>query len=159
MNPKNTAVRRLQAQAGKSDLLQFWYTYTLNIGQQAIAGTFTNSLANNTSGTATTQIQADSTFLLQYLTGVLIPTDGSGILAIATANAQIQITDTSSGATLFDVPLYVGNVLGTGQLPFVSPVARLFPANSALQLTLQNNTGKTIVAQFALLGQKLYEQG
>lgn len=113
------------------------------------------SFANLLNGTATTgaiQIQADSDFELQKLTCYDATPAGQGALPLAT----IQLTDTGTGRQLFNTPIIIPAVFGSGQLPFILPVTRLFTANSTLQVQVSNVSGATLNLELCFLGSKLY---
>lgn len=107
-------------------LTQF-FTYTM-----PFAG-----VASLASATAQLQIDASSDFLVVSQSFAAI--DDTTTLAVASA-ALIQVNDSGSGTTLWNVATPITNLFGTAQLPFLLPMPRLFTANATMTGTLTNQT-------------------
>ena len=115
-------------------------------------GTTFLALANGAALTQSIQIQADSDFELQKLTCFDGTPNGQGGHPLAT----IQLIDTGTGRQLFNTPQLIPTVFGTGELPFILPVTRLFTANSVLQVQVSNLSGAQMDLYLSFLGAKIY---
>jgi len=119
--PANQMQSQLQTSGQSTEqYLKTFFTYNLLFASVASAATASASL----------QIQASSDFLIQALSFTCFDLTTHG--AITAPQCTIQLTDTGSSATLFDQPIPITNVFGTGQFPFVLPVPKLMVANSSL---------------------------
>lgn len=120
-----------------------------------------SSLAANTSTVGNINIQADSDFMLQKLTAFA---DIAG--AAQTANnrvlplATMQITDSGSGRNLFEEAVAIPAIMGTGELPFILPTPKLFPARSTIQVTVANFSASTTYnVRLSFIGYKVFRTG
>jgi hypothetical protein len=118
---------------GNSDNGAAWndfYVYDNGIGLSIPAGQATQQVI---------QIEADSEFCLMRMAyyaeavGETFPYNGN-----QQAQISLQLQDGSTSRNLFSEPLPIGMVAGTGQLPFVLPVRRIFPPNGTINLQLFN---------------------
>lgn len=72
----------------------------------------------------------------------------------------VQITDSGSGRQLFNNPVPIENVFGTGLLPFILPVYRIFKARSNIAVTLINfSAGSTYNIRLSFIGTKIFKLG
>jgi hypothetical protein len=115
---------------------------------------FFAAVASAAVGNATLQIQADSDFWV--IETAVTAIDTVTTLAVASA-ALIQLNDTGSGSTLFNIPIPITNAFGTAQLPYLLPIPRQFSANSTITGTLQNQvTANATDFHLSFMGFKVY---
>ena len=117
-----------------------------------------SSLANGTNDTGNIDIQADSDFIVQKLTyfadiAAAVQTDSSRVIPLAT----VQITDTGSGRNLFNNAVPIPSIFGTGQIPFILPMPKLFLARSTVNFTVANfSLASTYNIRLSLIGYKKF---
>lgn len=107
------------------------------------------------------QVQADSHF--KWIKATL----QADIAAAAYVNsakpiplAALQIVDSGSGRQLFLNALPVEQMFGSGELPFILPIPRIFRARSNIALTLNNfDAAVTYNIRLALIGTKMFSKG
>jgi hypothetical protein len=107
------------------------------------------------------QIEADSDFSLMRLAcyaeaaGETFPYAGNQLPQLT-----LQLQDGSDSTNLFSTPVPLGLIAGTGQLPFVLPIYRLFNANGTINIFFFNYSAvqyNNVV--LALIGQKIKRSG
>lgn len=124
-----------------------YFTYNVNTGALA-AGAGTQSII---------QIQSDSDFVMQYMSGVAAVAGGS---VDALPNVTVQITDTGSGKTLFSNPTILGLVMGAGGFPFLMPAPRVFAPNTNVKFDLVNQSGTNYGSvSLSMIGARIYYAG
>lgn len=137
-----------------------------NFGLSNIQGTkdffaysFTSgALASSASASSTVNIEADSNFILQKLTvfatiSNAAVTESTEVLPLV----RLQITDNGSGRNLFNQPIAIPTLFGSGQRPFILPIPRLFRSNSSINFTYSNySAGTSYVLDFTLSGVKIW---
>jgi len=130
------------------------YVYNAVIGSAAVPLTLANGAVN-----ATLDIQADSDFVLTYLSACVNIT-ANGDMKV-NRNLTLQIQDTSTGKLFFSAPTPVTLVAGGGGFPFVFPAPRVINANTNLLLTAQNrDTAQDYNQMFvAFGGTRIYYAG
>ena len=109
------------------------------------------------------EIQADSDFVWQKAAyfaadadaGATAQTDSGRNLALST----VQLIDTGSGRNLLELAAPVPSIFGTGQLPFVLPIPRLFFARSTIPVQLSNFGADAQSVRLSFIGYKAYPQG
>lgn len=70
----------------------------------------------------------------------------------------LQITDTGTGVQLFNQPMVISGIAGTGREPFILPQPRLFNPNSAVTFALTSFSGSTWDnLYFNMIGRKLFK--
>lgn len=117
------------------------------------------SLAGTTSAVGNFQVQADSSFKwvkAAYFADIAaaIQTDSSRVVPLAT----VQITDSGTGRSLFSSAIPIASFFGTGQLPFILPVQRIFAPNSNVAITVANLTAATTYnIRLSFIGTKLFQ--
>lgn len=108
------------------------------------------------------EIQADSDFIWQKanfkasLNLGVSQTDSSRILPDVT----VQLVDTGSGRNLLELAAPISSLFGTGELPFVLPIPRLFFARSTILVQVSNfNTADAYDLRLSFIGYKAYPKG
>ena len=109
------------------------------------------------------EIQADSDFIWQKAayfasdadTGAAAQTDASRNLSLQT----VQLIDTGSGRNLLELAAPVPSMFGTGDLPFVLPIPRLFFARSTIQVQVSNFGAAAQNLRLSFIGYKAYPHG
>ena len=96
-------------------------------------------LAAGGTGTVQTAIQADSDFLIVYVTRVV--TDVANVVFVDPVPALVQVTDAGSGRNLMDRAVHMDNLIGTAQRPGRWPYPKLIRASGTLTTTVQNLDG------------------
>jgi len=126
-----------------------YFGYTVNLGALAAAAVANANLA----------ISADSDF---WWTGLTYQTDLAGA-AVTEATRPIplitvQITDTGSGRQLYNNPTPLGNVAGTGPLPYRLIHPRFFARSTTIQINATNySAGTTYTNTFlTFIGFKIF---
>lgn len=119
------------------------------------------SLAPNTSSSQSIQIQADSHF--EWIKGAYYATIANAAFLQSTQpipSCSIAITDSGSGRALFNQAVPVPSIFGSGGLPFILPVRRVFLARSSIQLTVSNfDAAVTYNLRLSLIGAKVFVGG
>jgi hypothetical protein len=74
---------------------------------------------------------------------------------------RVSIQDTGSGRNLQSAPIPVYSYAGTGQLPFILPIPKLFSANTTVRFTFDNYSSAVTYAnvELALQGYKNFPMG
>lgn len=115
-----------------------------------------SAVASGAAGSGTTQIQQDSSFRIEALMHQTVVNNAFVEFPYTT----VQITDGGSDQNLFDRPLMLGAVFGTGQLPLVLPTPYTCKPNSVLTFALTNvNSAAAATYYMVLLGTRLYRKG
>ena len=131
------------------DVLKDFYAYTVSF----------TALASGASATGSINIEADSSFVavkLSYSADIAAAaqTDSSRVIPLVT----LQLTDTGSGRNLINQATPIPNLFGTGQIPFILPIAREFKANSTLNFAVTNyDAASTYNLYLTLSGQKIFK--
>jgi hypothetical protein len=104
------------------------------------------------------QIQADADFILQKLA---YQADIAGatqtISSRVVPNVLVQLTDTGSNRQLFQQPVPIPSIFGTGELPFILPNPRLFMKTSVIQIDFTSfEAAVTPTIRLAFIGYKFY---
>lgn len=74
-------------------------------------------------------------------------------------NVTIQITESGTSKQLFSNPIPLAAFFGTGQLPFILPIAKIFSARSSVAFQVTNyDSANTYNLQIALHGMNMFEQ-
>jgi len=106
----------------------------------------------------TVQIQADADFILQKLTYECDIAGATQTISTRTVpNVTVQITDTGSNRQLFQQPVPIPSIFGTGELPFILPNPRLFMKTSVIQVDFTSfEAAVTPSIRLAFIGYKFY---
>lgn len=141
MNQKNFGVPNVQ---GNKDFYAYAFTES--------------SIASGATQSKTVTIEADANFIAHKLTifasiaGAAV-TESSEVLPLVV----LQITDNGSGRNLFNQPVAIPTIVGSGQRPFILPIPRLFRSNSSINFTYTNfSAGTTYRLDFTLSGVKTW---
>jgi len=124
------------------------FTYELNFGSIAAAGTSTQSFT----------IQADSKFtwvIANHFSDIAgaAQTDSTRVLPLVTC----LITDTGSGRNLMSAAMPIPNLFGTGSDPFLLPIPREFKPSSQVTVTLTNYSAATAyLCRLSFIGYKTF---
>lgn len=133
-----------------------YYAYNGVVG---FASSGANLLPNVTQ-TTTFDTQADSDFVLTFISACAQETTGAPMSY--NDNLALQIQDLSTGKFLFNVPTVMGLVTGAGGFPFVLPAPRLFNPNTTIAVSATNrdtivNAGAGLVNFFyAFHGSRIF---
>lgn len=126
-----------------------YFAYNLRIG------TVASTIANGANGQGAVQIQADSDFVLTFMSGDVLNAAGSTVLA--SPNVLVQVTDTGSGKTFYNEPTLFGLVTGRSGFPYLLPTPRLINPNTNLKVDVTNNTGAATAGIFvSFQGARIY---
>lgn len=135
-----------QAQASKK--IKDFYIYR----------TVYDSLTFGTSQSANFTVEADSDFMLHKLSFFADIAGGAqtnDTIVVPLANALI--TDTGSGRQLSAGGIPVPSYFGSGRLPFILPVPKLFLARSVVQVQVENfSAGTDYNLKLAFIGYKIF---
>lgn len=71
----------------------------------------------------------------------------------------INIRDGGSGRILFQNPVMLETTFGTGQLPFILPVPRIFMQRSSVIVSVDNISTNTYNLRLAFIGMKVFPYG
>lgn len=103
---------------------------------------------------AAVNIQSDSHFLIELITGVA--TDVTNATFIANVPELVNMTDSGSGRNFFDKPVHWNNLFGTAQLPGVLPFPKVINAGSTLTIQLTNLEATARNVRISLIGFKVF---
>lgn len=121
---QNSSIIAAIAREGRSIVNIDSFAYNLRIGTVAVP------IAANGVASGATQIQADSDFVLVYMSA------GQRVGSQLTA----QITDTGSGKTFFNEQTLVANIFGNGGFPLLLPQPRVINPSTNLKVDVTNLT-------------------
>lgn len=110
------------------------------------------TIAAGATGVQLIQIQSDSDFGMVYMSGVAV----SAGVVVTNPNALLQIQDTGTGKTFFGNPTLFPLVMGVGGIPFYLPAPRLVSPQTALQVTITNQTAGSLDFYVNFLGARIY---
>jgi len=136
---------------GQPIVAEDFFTYEVDIA----------GLVNGTTAPAAILIDAQSDFLWQkacFLADIAaaIQTDSSRVVPLC----SILITDGTSQRQLMQSAMPIPSLFGTGNLPFILPVPRVFTAQSQVQLSVANfSVGTTYNLRLSFIGLKRFLRG
>lgn len=117
------------------------------------------ALASAGVGNGAIQIQADSAFRwtkATYSANIAAAAFLSGTRPIP--NVTIQITDNGSGRQLFNNPVPIPNIMGSGELPFILPMGYVFEPKSSMQVQVTNfDAVVTYNLRLSFIGTKIFK--
>jgi hypothetical protein len=123
---------------------------------------FNTATPAGTSNKVIELIEADSDFEAKLLS---CQTEGDSAQGLASAGLPFisyALKDAGTQRELQYLPLPMQCAAGSGGLPFVFPVPRIFLAKTSMQITLYNNSTAAANlgrADFAIAGRKIFEMG
>ncbi len=120
------------------------------------------TLAPAGSTTLTFNIDGESDFFWDKATvNAMVDSDATTYVADAKPAVYITIVDTISQRPMMNNPVPIGNLFGTGQLPFILPIRKLFFSKGTVKITLQNFCDNVTYSQLdlAFIGIKAYLKG
>ena len=131
--------------------VQDYFTYQVNFA----------SLAAGASANGSFQVQADSDF--KWLKATVMADLAGAAQTVSTQViplVTIQITDTGSGRQLMSAPVPIFNMFGTGQIPFILPVPRIFKARANVAIAVANYSAATAyLFRLSFIGTKIFRMG
>lgn len=129
-----------------------FFTYTVGLGSGV-------TLAPGVSTTLTFNIDGESDFFWDKAT-IFANTanDGTTYDASIQPGVNITIVDTNSQRPLMNNPTPATNVFGTGLIPFILPIRKLFYSKATVKIQLQNITDNATYTRldFSFVGIKAY---
>lgn len=131
------------------------FTYTASLASGA-------TLAPNGATTLTFNIDGESDFFWDKASVYAdVANDGMTYVTQVLPGVTVVITDTNSQRPLQNNPTPVTNVFGTGQLPHILPIRKLFYSKATVKISLQNITDNTTYTRLDLsfIGIKAYLRG
>lgn len=134
---------------------QDFFTYAVGLASGS-------TLAPGLSTTLTFNIDGESDFFWDKATvTALVASDGTTYLNDIKPAVRITIVDTNSQRPINNNPTPVGNIFGTGQLPFILPIRKLFFSKATVRLTLTNYSDAVTYSEldFSFIGIKAYLKG
>lgn len=137
-----------------------FFTYSfIPLATDADSGV-SGTLLPGQSSTAVVNIEQDSAFEAVQFTSTA-SNNASDVSFGERANISVQITDSAAGRNLFNEPVPMGLVSGSGKFGYILPTPRRFMPKGSIIMTFQNYdtaiTYKDI--QFNMVGRKLYTTG
>lgn len=127
---------------------QDFYVYTIN--QTVTAGG---------TGNGSFLVDADSDFKLQKLTyfadiAVAAQTQSTRVIPLV----SVLITVTSSGRAMSSAAVPIPSIFGTGEIPFILPTPKLFPAKATISVAFSNfDTANAYNLKLAFIGAKVFK--
>lgn len=127
----------------------FGYSTGVLVLAGVVGATITNNIV----------IQADSDFVWEKLTffadiGATL-TEGTRVVPSVT----LMITDTGSGRQMFNTPVSLYAIAGSGGLPYILSRPKIFDSNSVIQIALVNRLAQAYNIDILLSGRKRYTLG
>lgn len=109
-------------------------------------GTVHNSVAIGGSDTQNIQVQG------QVFIWVMTMFSVTTTVNLGAPKVLLQIVDTGIGETVFDRPVPVWSVAGSGTDPFYLPLVRAIAPNSSIQVTVTNKEAAIVEVRLTLGG-------
>lgn len=129
-----------------------FFTYTVSLASGV-------TLAPAGSTTLTFNIDGESDFFVDKQTVYAdVENDGTTYLNQQLPGVLVTIVDTNSQRPLMNNPTPVGNLFGTGLIPFILPIRKLFYSKATVKLQIQNITDDDTYTRldFSFIGIKAY---
>lgn len=113
--------------------------------------------AGSTPLTVTIDNDADFEWMKASYHGT-VGNDGTTRTAEQIPEVNVTIRDTTSGRDLMNLPVAARNIFGSGEIPFILPVTKIFPARSTIQMTVVNASDNLTYSTllFSFIGAKLF---
>lgn len=122
---------------------------------------FTAALGVAASATDQVKIESDADFIWTKMAfwadlASAAQTDATRVLP----NVSIQFKDTGSGRNFFNAPIAIPSIFGTGEIPFILPIAQKLRLNSVLQCDFTSfEAVSTPDIRLAIIGYKIFKTG
>jgi hypothetical protein len=144
---------RAVAQPGRPIRSVQYYVYNLVMGTLAVPA---QVLALNTDVTSVIETQADSDFVLSYMSAAAQATVSENLFV--NRDITIQLQDLSTGKFFFSAPIVMGLVAGAGGFPYVFPSPRVIRPNTGLAVTIRRRDTVNAYSNFflALHGTRIF---
>lgn len=115
------------------------------------------ALTAATSQSVNVTIDSDASFTLVKLCMFANVDDTAALTPLV----RVSMQDTGSGRNLQSAPIPVYSYSGTGQLPFILPIPKLFSANTTIRFTFDNYSAAINYTnvELALQGYKNFPMG
>lgn len=120
---------------------------------------FTAGIAAGATSNGSFNVQADSDFKWLkacYFADIAVgaQTQSTQVIPLAT----VLITDQGSGRQLMSLAVPIYNIFGSGQIPFILPVPKLFAAKSTVAVTVANfSAATTYNIRLSFIGVKVFK--
>jgi hypothetical protein len=99
-----------------------------NFAYNTTIGSAASTIAAGAGGQAIINFQADSDFVIQYVSAD----------ALGTTQLLLQVTDTGSGRTFFNQPTLFSLVAGSNGFPYLLPTPKVVAPSTNLQVSISN---------------------
>ncbi|MDE2019680.1 MAG: hypothetical protein KGJ13_05045 [Patescibacteria group bacterium] len=135
----------------KVQYVEDFFIYEIDASALAAGGVFNGNI----------QILADSDFRWTKFAGFAdiagaAQTDSGRVIPLVTVN----IVDTGSGRNLMSSAVPWGAYIGSGTLPFILPVPRIFKARTNIAVTMTNYSAATTYnLRLSFIGSKIFQLG
>lgn len=129
-----------------------YFTYTIGLNSGA-------TLAAGASTTLTFNIDGESDFFWDKAAIFAnVGDDGTTYFENILPSVNCTIIDTNSQRQLMNNPTAVSNIFGTGQIPFILPIRKLFFSKATVKIQVTNVTDDTTYSRldFSFIGIKAY---
>lgn len=107
------------------------------------------------------QIQADAGF--KWIKSTYYATIANAAFvsaAVPIPSVTVNLVDGGSGRQLMSGPVPVPSLFGTGQLPFINTIARVFEPNSTINVSVTNfDAAVTYNLRLSFIGNKVFTYG
>lgn len=112
------------------------------------------TLSAGASYSASFNIEADSDFEINKLTFAAF----SGGSLVASPEVTVYIQNTGSGRYITAKPIDISALFGSGELPFILPIAGFLPSRASVNVQFANNSAATDFDSIRcnFIGKKLY---
>ena len=142
---------RVPIQRPRPTTIEEFFTYEINF----------SALTSGSTQNGNVTIEASSDF--RWIKGTYFAdiaaaaqTASSRVIPLVT----VLITDSGSGQQLSNIATPIVNLFGTGEIPFILPVSRIFSARSNVQVTVTNfDAAVSYNLRLSLIGAKIYKFG
>lgn len=131
---------------------QDYFTYAIGLATGV-------SLAPGNSTTLTFNIDGESDFFWDKASVMaMAASDGTTYANALKPSIYVTIVDTNSQRPVMNNPTPIANIFGTGELPFILPIRKLFFSKATVKITLQNYSDNSTYTQVDLsfIGIKAY---
>ncbi|MES2367626.1 MAG: hypothetical protein V4563_17250 [Pseudomonadota bacterium] len=119
------------------------------------------SVAAGATQQTTTDIQADSDFLVLFMLAWGAGPTLNNSLLLNNIAATLQVGDNTTNRTFFSQPMMISNVCGNGGTPYIMPESKLIYARTRLTTVISNlrTDGQANFYQIGFSGLKVFYKG